>query len=278
MYFRNNGAIVSAWVVASSLSLGCASQKSNTDRESAKAAQAQTEEFLAERREFTREARERLDELNDEIIVLAVNIQQHGSDPQQAEWGERLFRLKQERNRLDTELLDASETTREEWSDLHAELSGEIETLENNVNRAVHEVIQDLRATARAAQAAPPASSELDLCQVQVKGTAADVQQQGELLIVQLTAATPEGVEALQQRAEQLSENGSSGSSMSPPSSPPSAGPGSAQAANVPLAVHLQIAEIDNGVVFVFTPAEGQLAALKAQLEKEAEQIESKRC
>ena len=272
MHLRKNGAIVSAWVAALSLSLGCASQKSNTDEEAAKA--ARQADFIADRREFTRAARERLDELNDEIIVLAVNIQQHGNDPQQTEWGERLFRLKQERNRLDTALLGASEATETEWSDLHAELSQEIKVLEKDVNQAANEVIQDLRAAHAAHAAPPPGPSEVDLCEVQVNGTAADVQQQGELVIVQLTAPTPEAVAELQQRAEQLSANGSSGMSM-PPSS---AGEGSAEGSSMPLAVHLQVSEIDNGVVFVFTPAEGQLAALTAQLEKEAELIENKRC
>ena len=100
MHLRNNGAVVSALMAALALSLGCASQKSSTDEEAAKAAQLRQADFISDRREFTREARERLDELNDEIIVLAVNIQQHGTDPQQTEWGERLFRLKQERNRF----------------------------------------------------------------------------------------------------------------------------------------------------------------------------------
>lgn len=296
MHFRSVAALAGALSAASAI--GCASQKASTENKSATAAdQKAAAAAVSEREDFVKGAREWLDELNDRIIVLAVKVHDDGDEAQIEEWGELLFQLRQERNRLDAALIDVRDVetpgggdaatrskAESEWQARRAVLHADLLRLETAINRTTVALAHELAGGERSAEADPSSGAvDVDLCEVQVSGTDAEVLQEGDMVIVHLSAADPAAVEALQARTE---EQLRTASSSPQPASPDAAGDepqqpapdaSAANLANLP-AAELHVAATPDGVVFIFAPRAGELAELKAQLERAAEQIEKRRC
>lgn len=281
MKTRIVGASAGAWAFALTLALapvaGCASQKANTERKSNTALEHHPDDLTSARDEITSEARQHLDELNDAIVILAVRLHDHGDAAQHAEWGQLLVELKQQRNRLDAELIAARELEPEAWQARQAALRKELSDLETAINNSALAIVEDLITGPRSAEAEAPAGRvELDLCHVQVSGTDAEVREEGGLLILHLTTTDPNAVEALQRRAEQELSNG--GSPDASAIEPAGSSAQSALALDELPASHLQISKTPHGVAFIFAPTAGQMDALRAHLQSAAEQIKQQRC
>jgi hypothetical protein len=279
MSFRTKGFVVSS--LAALLAFGCASQKSNTEREADSFAQMKQEELESERREFIRERQEQLNELDTQISRLETRLQHEAKfadADEKAEWNQELFELRQEQGRAQAELDRANKATSEEWAQMRGNLGTMLDSLQAGVNKAGAEITGLFRSDDAEGAGA---RAEVDLCDMRVEGTNAAIVEESEQLVVRLTTQNQDNVQELRERAERLSKQASTSqadsdtdreSDSSAAEEPDNDGEGT------PLIAKVTVENIQNGVRVVFTPAQGQRSTLRQQLEDEIEQIRNEDC
>jgi hypothetical protein len=120
------------------------------------------------------------------------------------------------------------------------------------------------------------ASAAVDLCALQVEGAAAAIHEQDDTLVVLLTAADAPTIHELQRRAARLAavENGPAPAVLRSTALVDEAGPSAA----VPVRLQVTTYDVPVGVVIVIQSSEAHLAVLRAQLEKNVQQIRNARC
>jgi hypothetical protein len=278
MLVRNKPFIVGS--LAAALAFGCASQKSNTEREADSFAQMKQTELESERREFIRERQQQLNELDTQISRFETRLQHEAKfvdADEKAEWNQELFELRQEQGRVQAELDRADGASPEEWAEMRGNLGTMLDSLQAGVNKAGAEITGLFRSD----DAEPAgARAEVDLCDMRVEGTKAAIVEENEQLVVQLTTQNQDDVQQLRERAERLSKQAATSRADTDPEpeSDSSAADEPDHDRDDPLIAKVTVENIQNGVRVVFTPAEGQLSSLKLELEDEIEQIRNEDC
>jgi hypothetical protein len=278
MLVRNKPFIVGS--LAAALAFGCASQKSNTEREADSFAQMKQTELESERREFIRERQQQLNELDTQISRFETRLQHEAKfvdADEKAEWNQELFELRQEQGRVQAELDRADGASPEEWAEMRGNLGTMLDSLQAGVNKAGAEITGLFRSD----DAEPAgARAEVDLCDMRVEGTKAAIVEENEQLVVQLTTQNQDDVQQLRERAERLSKQAATSRADTDPEpeSDSSAADEPDHDRDDPLIAKVTVENNQNGVRVVFTPAEGQLSSLKLELEDEIEQIRNEDC
>jgi small-conductance mechanosensitive channel len=266
-------------VLALTLACGCASQKSSTDRASAQASPAQKDSSAAEaaeNREFIAQAQARLDALGQTTDRIEDQLRTQADAAEQAVLGERLFELRQAQTRVRSELQNLERAPADEWAPRHVELTRRIDALASSVAQV--DRVRTAESGAERARVAETAGAAVNLCALQVDGAEAAVHQQGEMLVVIVTAPNSEAIEEIQERAESVTHGEGNGAAGTPANSSPPASAGQDTASAAPLVVDYAMEDVPDGVIFVFQPAEGQLGALRTELERHAQQVEDQSC
>lgn len=285
MFARNQGFVVSS--LAAALAFGCASQKSNTERQADSYAQLKQDELESERREFIRERQEQLNELDTQISRLEARLQHEAEfvdAAEKAEWDQDLFELRQDQGRAQAELDRASQATPEQWAQMRGDLGVTVDSLQASVNKAGSEITGLFRSDDEGG-----ARAEVDLCDLQVEGTKATIIEESQQLVVQMTTPDQDDVAELRERAERLSRQAATSStaatgtasqsgSASQSDSAATDEPPADDQARAPLIAKVTVENISNGVRVAFTPTEGHRGTLKQQLENELEQIRNEDC
>jgi hypothetical protein len=269
--------MVSALVLT--LACGCASQKSSTDRASAQASPAHQDSSAAEaakNRELISQAQARLDALTRTTDRIEEQLRTDADAAEQAVLGERLFELRQAQTRVRSDLQKLERAPAEEWAPRRVELMRRIDALESSVAQV--DRVRAAESGAERASVAETAGAAVNLCALQVEGAEAAVHQQGEMLVVIVTAPNTEAIEEIQERAESVTHGEGNGAAGTPANSSPPASAGADPATAAPLVADYAMEDVPDGVIFVFQPAEGQLGALRTELERHAQQVADQSC
>jgi hypothetical protein len=274
---RKQARMISA--LALTLACGCASQKSSTGRASDPASPARQDTSAAEaaqNREFIAQAQTRLDDLEQETDRIEEQLRTDADAAKRAVLGERLFQLRQAQTRVRSELRHLERAPANEWAPRHVELTRRMDALESGVAQV--DRVRTADSSAERARVAEAASAAVNLCALQVDGAEAAVHQQGEMLVVIVTAPNSEAIEQIQERAENVTQGEDEDTAGTPPNSSQPAAAGARPEANAPLVVDYAMEDVPDGVIFVFQPAEGQLGALRTELERHAQQVADQSC
>ncbi len=278
---------------------GCSGERSNTPPPSY--AELRQEELAEERGEFLRETRARLSEVQTDIEHLQTrldNEKQYVSTDEHAGWSQRLFELKQEKNRLEAELERAENATPAEWDQMRGTIGTSTDSLQAGLSKLGLEVSQALASVAGSGPSDPadaPLDADTGLCPMEVAGADAEVKQQANKLLVLVTTNEEERVPELQRKAHEMAKSTDSyrpaekvstretTGAPDPTSSKQAGEKGSQQepvakseaaaGQSAPIAVTVTAENVEDGVKLMFTPKKTDLDMLRARLEADAEQL-----
>lgn len=220
----------------------------------------------AARGEQGRQARQELDHLRAELGRAASRLQTEGTAAQRAHFARELYDIEHDRRLLGAALLKAERAPAEEWEEAHGTLSEMVSVLGEVGRQKAAEIDRALDGEAGETPAAADAQmlAGIDLCSMlQVTGARADLRQDGQQLILELTTPSADAVLELRRRVlEQW---------RPPLSREDSAAPGLERAA-------VALEETAGGVRFVFTPASGEASDLKSELESHVGRVQAQSC
>jgi hypothetical protein len=270
------------------LAAGCGSNNQvNSDRQTNSYSQLKQKELASERQEFISDHRQQLDGLDNQIARLETRLTHEGRyvDAQQrAEWSQELFELRQQQRRTRAELERAENATPEEWAEMRGTIGNAVDSVEAGVQKLAGEMgnlFSSNEATTRSQQ-----TGSIDLCELRVDGTNAELVEQDEALVVRLTTTDQRGVENLRARADRLKEAHGSGHGSATTENRSKSGTGTSgtssasasggQSSN--LVEDVSVEDVPNGVRVIFTPAPGQRTTLRQQLSNDVEQIRNRSC
>jgi hypothetical protein len=253
------------WVsgaLLAALAAGCGSNnQTNSDRQTNSYSQLRQEELEAAREVYISDRRKQLDELDTQIARMETRLEHEGqyADAQErAEWSQRLFELREQQRRTRAELDRAETASPEEWAEMRGTIGNAVDSVEAGVKKLASDMGSLFSSNdSNDATASPGGSRDIDLCDLRVEGTQAELTEHDQRLVVRLTASDERAVENLRTRAEQLKEEHDPGSN---------------------LVDNVSVEEDRDGVRVIFTPAPGQRTALRQQLSNEVEQIQNQRC
>jgi len=269
---------------------GCASERSA--REPASYQELKQDELASERDEYIRDTQERLTEVDRDIQHVKAKLEHESefvSQEKQASWKQDLFELEQDRAELGARLERARSASPSEWEEMRGTLGTATDSLQAGVRKLRVDVSE---AVGLKDDSAPTASDsgvadDAGLCRVEMSGVEADVERAGNRVTVTLTTDAEKDVAELQRRASELAKSTKSyevarEESKTQPSSPGATESTTADdqskvnAERVDVAVAVE--KVEDGAKLTFTPKAGELDALRARLEQEAEHLEEGHC
>jgi len=272
---------------------GCASER--TAREPASYQELKQDELASERDEYIRDTQERLTEVDRDIQHVKAKLE-HESEfvdkEQQASWKQDLFELEQDRAELGARLDRARSASPAEWEEMRGTLGTATDSLQAGVRKLRVEVSE---AIGLKGETAPTASEsrvaeDSGLCRVEMSGVEADVERAGNRVTVTLTTDEDQNVAELQRRASELAKSTKSyeltrqepkqskQAADSPRAAEPVTAQGDPKVTPDRVDVAVVVEKVEDGAKLTFTPKAGELEALRARLEQDAEHLEEGHC
>ena len=269
---------------------GCASEQ--TAREPASYQELKQDELASERDEYIRDTQERLTEVDRDIQHVKAKIEHEsefvGKD-KQASWKQDLFELEQDRAELGARLERARSASPAEWEEMRGTLGTATDSLQAGARKLRVEVSE---AVGLKGESAPTASEsrvtdDSGLCRVEMSGVEADVERAGNRVTVTLTTDEDKDVAELQRRASELAKSTKSYEVVRQESKPEPNSPGTTESPKAHddpkvtserVDVAVAVEKVEDGAKLTFTPKAGELDALRARLEQEAEHLEEGHC
>ena len=286
----NSNTIWVSGALLAALVAGCGSNnQTNSDRQTNSYSQLKQQELAEARQIFISDHRQQLDQLDTQIARLEARLQhegQYADAHERAEWSQRLFELREQQRRTRAELDRAEIATPEEWAEMRGGIGNAVDSMEAGVKKLASDMgdLFSSNDTTSSAQG----TRNIDLCDLRVEGTKAELIEQDQRLVVRLTTHDQRAIETLRARAEQLkdghgtihgsTEAGNRISSGTGTYGTPSSGQGASAGQSSNLVEGVSIEDDRDGVRVIFTPAPGQATALRQQLSNEVEQIRNQRC
>jgi hypothetical protein len=276
MHLANKGWVVAA--LASVLACGCASQRNGTAR-TASFGELRQQELADERREFIKEHREQLEELDTQISRLQARLDHEAKfakADEKAEWSQELFELRQRHGKARAELIRAENASPEEWAAMRGDIGYAIDSLQAGVTKAGAEIGQ-LFSSGDGDEQGP---QRVDLCSIRVDETSAVISDEGDHIVVQMLTRDQDELDELRERAEALARRDEKTAVDQPARERSAQGPSdtSDSSAQADLIKDVTVENIASGVRVVFDPEPGQRTALKRQLARDVERIQDQSC
>lgn len=211
MLVRNLGTGIALVVLASAG--GCTKQPTQGDQSFTA---YQTQELQAERNEFIVERTAQLEQVENEIQRTQARIQgesQYVDTRQKAEWDQRLWELKQEKDRLSAELERARNASLPEWQQMRGRFSTSVDMLQANVSKVGDEIASffqggdEPEGAAMATREQPRDEvTATNLCIFSVPGATALVESSREAIEVTVVTADDQARQNLRQGAEEFTK------------------------------------------------------------------------
>ena len=248
---------------------GCASQpKNNPDASYSEIKQA---ELSQERRDFITDREDKLKSIDNELGLTQAKLQHESKfvkPEQRAEWSQEIFELKQERQRLSSEVARARTANEAEWKEMRGPVGVAVDSLQARLTK--------LGNTVGSAFDQPEMAATEGLCPLRVGNVDAKVAEGSKAVVVDVTVKeTPASVEELRSKALELARS----TVEYRPVNSERTNDGQAAASDqkaIPVALATQ--NIDNGVRVTFTPKTAEVDALEERLTHDAKVLSEGRC
>ena len=253
-----------------------------------------------ERDEFIAEKKSTLDELDNDIGRLEVKLNHEAKyvdAEERAEWSQDLFELRQERDRVRSELERARTASDAEWAEMRGTLGGAVDSLEAGFETVRGEVMAAFDGDDESPSDREGDDDEIAgdarLCPVDVDGVDVEVDKMNGVIVVTLTASDAGAAKSLADRARKVAADGryaleAQKATRTADAASPAAGQSGAGPVRQPtagkiddqtVAVETQVQSVDDGSRIIIKPRDARdLDALFQQIQADKETLGTGRC